>query len=424
MKRLILVGLALSLGGCQGLGNTGLTPPASQGPAASSSERAYGTFGGLKFGPLSNAGASLISTPVSSNATDASRTTVAPVSSNDAGSSSIPGSVGDIQVSTSSLAVGEPSPNGGGTSSSMIVPTYWGSYTYGPYGQMKLESVTEAKAPAARGTLAEVVAQLVKPVLADWAPGARLVTVNGILDANGAATSWQLAYVAENLHEAMWFDLRPGGSSVVFLRWSPVVLDVGRLKIDSTGAVQAVVAAIENPNFKSREELLGRDFFQDAYAPPIGVLPGSNSGGAVAMPAVAPDSWSPPPSPRPSAAVADPQASPKVEASATPTPVPTPLLVPVTSQVTLTHLTPGGTWNAQLTMIGDYLVWQLNYQASYLSEVARSTKYPPDEGDSTTYTSSWVSAMVDAATGEVIRFNRPYQYTMTWVKSDSAIANR
>ncbi|MBM3271469.1 MAG: hypothetical protein FJZ01_27855 [Candidatus Sericytochromatia bacterium] len=295
----------------------------------------------------------------------------------------------------------------------------YSSYFSGPFGPMKLESVTEATAPGAAGGLAAVLQAVIAPVIADWAPDAGLIYSNVLLDADGEPArgsesfpgefGWRIAYTAPSLHEALYFLVAADKTTVVRLRWAPVVIDPKQVAWDARAAVDRVKAAVADPGFKSEEERLGKEgFFFADETNPIATLPIAGSSGGVAKaesgvaaPAVMPEK---PP---------EDSQKPRYRWDYTDEPI--------------FALEPGGTWRANLQVIGKYLAWELSYGANAsrpevtpllapARDAVASDATTTEEPRPYTYTDTSAYAIVDARTGTILRLRRPHKFTGTPIK--------
>lgn len=293
-------------------------------------------------------------------------------------------------TSANRTAAPEAAPAAGGAIAAdakmMPAPYHFGSYFGGPFGQMKLESVQEAKAGGNAGGWSEIQASVIGPVVAEWAPDARLVQTNGMLDASGNPVAgkeeypgqhaWHAAYASIGNREVLEFTITPTETKVIRMKWSPVSIDVAGLQVDPKAAVEKANAAITDSAFKSKEEMLGRDYFFGEGGGDVAVaMPAvrtTDAGVAASEPAIAPGE-------------------------------PHPYTPPEQKEVY--ELVPGGRWSVNLQVIGDHTVWELNYQPpqDYYNK-------PRQPGE--TYIEAYAHAMVDARTGEVIRLRRPMEVTL------------
>jgi hypothetical protein len=292
--------------------------------------------------------------------------------------------------------------------SAMPSYSYYGNFVSGPLGPMKLESATEAKAPGAAGSMRVVTERVVKPVLGDWAADAALVSSTGTVDSAGNPVDWSFVYSSSAHREAMLFFIGAQESRVILLKWAPVVLDAASIKVDGSEAIQVVTSAIANASFKSLEEKSGQDFFLKQLGGDgsgWGAV-GASSGGPVNATTIAV-----PPS--------IPQVAPMPPVEGERGKLLSPGVTPQVTQDVLHSLTPGGTWSVRLQAIGTYQVWDMNYTAPADTAAISPAHNPPLAGETSTYTSNWVSALVDARTGEVIRLTRPSRITTTWVNSSN-----
>lgn len=389
MKRILLATLALSLSGCQvgGLFAGGKANPPSIKPSVS--ERSLARFGTLSFTKLSNDGAGYLGGSTGMNMAGGMPTS-APTAA----------VTTDVAVGKGEMVVPQPA----GTPMPMPSLPYYGGYSSGPFGQMKLESVTEAKGPGAQGTLKQVIGQVVAAVLKDWADDAALVGSAGVAPGSSTTPYWMLNYTSSSNHEAMIFHITAQETRALFLRWTPMAINMDEVQYESSAAIDLVSEAIRDLSVKSLEEVRGQNFFYSefsgGYYGPM-PMPLVGHGAGVAQPAIATDVGIAPP-------------IPLVSPSPTPSASPQPSLVPSMKTDTITELSPGGSWNITLAPIGSHLVWSLNYYGQVSPSMP--TRYPPQEGDSYTWNNAYISAMVDARTGELIRLSRPSKTTTTWVR--------
>jgi hypothetical protein len=375
---LIALLLAVSLTGCQAASLTG----AKTGTTASAIR-----LGNLQFQPASAATMARLSSQASGSAN-----AVAPQAS---------AAAGDVREAGAPTAAIAPSPYS------------FGTYFGGPFGQMKLDAVTEATAAAVAGGFLEVQANVVGPAVADWATDARLLGSNGTLDEAGNPVSgtenypgelaWHATYASVSRSEVLEFQVGANGTKVVRMHWTPVTIDAAAVKVDAKAAVEILAKAVVS-RVRSKEEELGHDYFFDGSA-------NGNTGVGIAMPAIA---------------------------VGEPAPAPGSYQGPTTE--TLYRLKPGGRWYVNLQAIGDHLVWELNYTPTAGTVVApgmdaavSSPAVAPRAVMQATTTAAPVTAvpimapapdyqpqpwtdenaygMVDAKTGELIRLRRPTSYT-------------
>lgn len=298
-----------------------------------------------------------------------------------------------------------------------IAPSPYGfsSYFGGPFGQMKLDSVQEAKAAGASVGFLELQASVIGPAVAEWASDARLVNTSGSLNEKGdpftgagsypEENAWHATYASPSRSEVLEFHVTAEATRVVRLKWSPMNIDGGSVKVDAKMAVEALTKAVAS-RVRSKEEELGRDYFFDP-AQQNGIMVGGDA--RVAMPAIA-------------------VGEPAPDAYA-----------PITE--TMYQLKPGGRWYVNLQAIGDHLVWELNYNAYVAPEASAGVAVSADAPVSSPTTSTdpatsgpaqeftpqpWVDenayGMIDARTGELIRLRRPTKYTYPAVPTKPQVA--
>jgi hypothetical protein len=377
---LIALLLAVSLTGCQAASLTG----AKTGTTASAIR-----LGNLQFQPASAATMARLSSQASNSA-------AAPQAAS--------ATAGEVKA-------------GGAAPTMAIAPSPYGFGTYfgGPFGQMKLDSVTEATAAAVAGGFLETQANVVAPAVADWASDARLLGSNGTLDEAGnpikgtetypGELAWHATYASDSRTEVLEFQVGATGTKVVRMHWTPVTIDAAAVKVDAKAAVDILAKAVVS-RVRSKEEELGHDYFFDGsdYA---------KTGVGIAVPAIA---------------IGE--------------PAPGGYQGPTTE--TLYRLKPGGRWYVNLQAIGDHLVWELSYNPNAgvvvapgmdaaVSSPAMPASAPRTVMQTATTTTAPVTAvpvmapapdyqpqpwtdenaygMVDAKTGELIRLRRPTSYT-------------
>lgn len=414
MQRKWLVIAVWALAGCQVPGLSGPSASTPRSAALTTPDR----LGGVDFGPLSDEGARLMGAYGTSNGAPTPATSGA--------------LAGSTSGSTTSVSM-----SGGGSPMSSL--TSFSSYGASPLGPMKLDRVTEAKTVGCSDSLKQVLGRIVNPIVGDWAQDAALVTTSGYLGEDGKLASggsgstpsgWYLSFVSQARQEAMLFFVTAQETRILLLHWVPVAIDLASLSVDTSEAIQTVLAAIKDPQIKSKEELLGQDFFYSEFGGNHGSpMGGASVGIGVVAPAPNPSgptllspipTASPTPSPFTTPAPA-PDAthsySPLATASALPVYSPPPYyLSTVVKNELLPALPPGGSWNARLNPVGRYLVWELNYAAPPSGSSGTSRSAPPQAGDSFSYVNGYVYAMVDARTGDLIRISRPTKTTVTLVQ--------
>ncbi|MFN3430594.1 MAG: hypothetical protein ACK46X_11635 [Candidatus Sericytochromatia bacterium] len=333
----------------------------------------------------------------------------------------------DTMARMSQQAAGTPAPmaaesgrSAGAADASMTVgkaavmpsPYAYGSYFGGPFGQMKLDGVQEAKAAGASAGFLELQNQLIAPALADWATDARMVNTNGTLTETGDPVTasenfpeefaWHATYASISRAEVLEFHVTAKETRVVRLKWSPVTIDVKAAQVDAKAAVEKLTQAIRSRQ-RSKEEELGRDyFFQPGDQGRIAIDPG------VSMPAIA---------------VGE----------------PAPGYQGPTTEVRH-ELKAGGRWYVNLQQIGDHLVWELNYNA-HVAPAMTTPSSGPISADAAVSSPAiepakiaapapvqpepWVDenayGMIDARTGEVIRMRRPTKYTYPAVTPEMSV---
>lgn len=265
----------------------------------------------------------------------------------------------------------------GGTMSGNV---YGGYYGYGYYGggtnvPMALVSIAEAEAPGSKGPLKQIMADVVTPVLEDWAPDAHLVGSSGTLGNDGAAlvpspvpsaypgfnasydAGWRLSYVSPSRQEALNFTVMADKTIAIRMRWAPLNMATTPIVVDADEALKKLKAAIEDAQARSEEEETGLDYFLGtSFQAAMPMMTGSRE----AMP--------PPPYQE------------RIE----------PLYaVPANAR-----------WNVQLQAVLGKLVWELHFYPQY-----DPNSPPMPQLDH--YVDATGRGMVDATTGTVIRFSRP-----------------
>lgn len=253
-----------------------------------------------------------------------------------------------------------------------------GYYGYGPsYGNgtpTALLSITQAEAPGSRGPYLQLQKAVIEPVLADWAPDAQLLNLNGSLGPDGLLvepstppsgnpacgnyyggqeSTWQLTFLSTSRNEMLNFMVTPAKTTIVRTRWAPLDLRAVTVSVDADVAIRALTTAITTKDFQGEEEKTGQDYFMGQ--------PFANMNCAY-------------PVPLPSYGAEPPQQE---------------VLYEVPAEVR---------WNANLQVMLGKPVWQLNFYA--MGDKARAQ----EEGF---YTNMSANGMVDAGNGAVIRFSRP-----------------
>ncbi len=196
---------------------------------------------------------------------------------------------------------GKVSPSGGGGAHSGNV---WGGLGYGYYGyfggsgeQMALVSAQEAELPGSKGGLQEIMNTIAAPVLKNWATDARLVSSFATLGADGLLAEgvdsdtsigspigmvkpavaialpdrggpvvepggmWSLIYNSTRRNEVLQFHVRRSKTTVIRMRFAPVQLVAERVQVDSAEAVKRLTKAITDKAFQSIEEKSRKDYF-------------------------------------------------------------------------------------------------------------------------------------------------------------------
>lgn len=331
---------------------------------------------------------------------------------------------------------------GGGSDGgySMGVPTSsyapsiynYGYYFSGPFGPMKLDKVVEATTAGSNAGWSQIRDQLINPVLADWATDAGLITSSATLDDNGdpiqaqgaypGEVGWRLAYAAPSIREAMYFLVTPAETKVVRMRWVPITIDTGAVKVDAKAAIDRAKAGIRDAGFKSLEDLKGFGFFypkEEGFGAPASKgMPPVMSDVAVAAPSYG-------------------GGSSGSAGSSTGTQV---YYQPKHQEQELYELQGGGRWYANLSVIGDYTLWELNYNAyanvsrpdmgraepaimpavpsgTPRPEVDQGQEKPAYKPEPYSYVDNYVYAYVDARNGDVIRLRRPRKVSVTYTET-------
>lgn len=385
------IALAAALAGCQaqglvGVGAGGATNPGGQPAVQPGAGAAVATkLGAYEFKPLSADAAAQLAGRASTATAGGERATAAPMAA-------------DAKMARPAIA---------GMSILPGSPYAHGTYFSGPYGPMKLESATEAKGAGSTGGWAEIKAQVVAPVLADWTTDARLIASHGMLDADGNTATgderwpgelgWRATYAAPARNEVLEFHVTAAGTTITRLKWTPIDLNLDATSVDARAALATIAAAVKDRAAKSEEDKLGYDYFfgKDAGGGMVGIM--NKTAVAAAGPAVAPAvDVAEPIEPGPAS---DPGPIDAPPPDAKPVPAPVPVVLPAPK--TLYTLAPGGRWNASLNAIGDKVVWELSY------DPGEKAWQPPQDGwakDPSAY------GMVDAATGQLIRLRRPSEF--------------
>lgn len=272
----ILLLAALVALGCQATGPSAV-PPENQAVAAN---RPVEPLGGVTFRAISPANTQYLGNLGRS-------TTPSGTATGDAAAPA-PGAQPPAAPQTPTTG-GSVTPTKGGAGGSVSGNMY-GYYGYGYYFgassptgvPMALVSLTEGEAPGSRGPLQAILTNVVAPVLKDWAADAHLTSSNANLGNDGllapskpspdgavkpmmpyygGGNGWQLSYVSPSRNEVLSFQVTPEKTLVVRARWAPLNLAATPVGVDSDAAVQKLVTAIEDRNFKSEEETTGKDYF-------------------------------------------------------------------------------------------------------------------------------------------------------------------
>ncbi len=313
-----------------------------------------------------------------------------------------------------------------GSPASSVAPMMYnyGYYFGGGLGPMKLDKAVEASAAGSSGGWNQVREQVINPVLADWAPDANLISGNATLDENGdpiltqssyfGETGWHMGFSAPSIHEVMYFLVTPAETKIIRMRWIPITIDTTAMAVDAKGAIERAKAGIRTSGFKSLEDIKGIGFF---YPKSEGY------GNAVPMADVAMSA------PSRGGAVSGGGSS---SGSA-----PTVYYQENRVEEEVLELQPGGRWNANVSVIGDYTVWQLYYNNYYGSpEVMKGmptpaiAPVPPTDASQTkpdetsdykpqpySYTDNYVYAIVDARSGDVLSLRRPRKVSVTYTET-------
>jgi hypothetical protein len=286
-------------------------------------------------------------------------------------------------------------------------PYYFGSYFSGPYGQMKLNSVTEAKAAGSAGTWKAMQADVIAPVIAEWAADARLIQTNGSLGADGkpvqgsenypGENAWRASYASASRGEVLEFTINAGETHVVRMQWVPIVIDSNSMAVDASDAVAKLTRVVADAAFMGKEDELGRDYVFGDQNGGVGIgiavpaMARASVNTAVAVDAPPPPTSTPGSSGSASTSIAVGEPAPDVYMPPKEEPV--------------YKLASGGRWYVNLQTIGDHLVWDLSYNPPPDTTVRN---YNPGE----TFTDNYAYGMVDAKTGDVIRLRRPMKITL------------
>jgi hypothetical protein len=275
---------------------------------------------------------------------------------------------------------------------------YYGSgYYFGEDGA-SLVALNEAELPGADHSYKKLISDIVAPVLKDWASDARLVSMNANTDRSGKITTsastasitssdakiaiapfpggyigpqdgWNLTYVSKSLRETLQFTANDLKTIVIRSRYAPMELNSEDVKIDTTEAIASLTKAIEDKESVSAEEKSGLDyFFNRSFKDGLAWMPGTEN----------------------------------------------------SNQYEVFYKIPEkAKWNINLQKIMGKTVWQLNfseqmvYAANIRSEVssaASSSSSPVVSQDPGYYDNQYGGGMVDANSGTVIRFSRPYRF--------------
>lgn len=272
-----------------------------------------------------------------------------------------------------------------------IMPGWGWGWGGGPFGNLTMEPPQEADAPGAAGDWAAVKAQVVDPLVADWAADAELVRVNGVLGADGKATAaagpddaeapgWSATYASSARLQVLEIQVSPQKTHVVRLSWKRDPLGA-EAAMPADRAVALAVAAVRD---KAAKGSLDGVMYADGGTVGLAVPAVANG---VARSAVAPAPATAPAVSAPNAGVGV-SGSPGASASAfRPEP-----------PETLYELPEKGRWYAGLQRQEGHLAWTLSY----------SVVAPVTDGVSI----SGAYVVVDAASGEILHLSRPMRYPL------------
>lgn len=222
---------------------------------------------------------------------------------------------------------------------------------------MSLVAMAVSEAPGSAGPLGVIARDVVEPVLRGWVPGARLVVAETDMGTDGSprvdasgAGGWRLTYQSPDGNEQLKFAVTPEKTLITKTRWAEVPVPVEAARLSEREAIARLSAAIGDRAFKSEEERTGQDYFLGrAIAPPA---PGGMSPGRVEVLYAVPE---------------------------------------------------GARWTVNLESVIGKAVWNLRFYTPSLDSWSNRGRIPPSPPE---YSGE---GLVDAASGAVIRFRRPYK---------------
>lgn len=287
-----------------------------------------------------------------------------------------------------------------------------GGYGYGyGYGMgymggepTTLVSLTQTETAGSGGSYKIMMEAVVGPVIADWAPDAKLLGVNANTGTDGKLlapsplpsgvpagcepmygggpyeSGWRLAYMSASRREALNFFVTPEKTLIIRARWAPMDLAQVPVEVDNDAALKALAAAIETQGAQSEEEKTGVDYFMGGSfaSEPLNCFPQPT------MPMPARDY--------------------------------PPGYEPGEFRTEVVYDVPDNArWNTNLQVILGKPVWELSFWAEDPAREAMMKKVGPN-GEGMVYEDPGYNfnnnarGLVDAATGKVIRFSRPSKH--------------
>lgn len=301
---------------------------------------------------------------------------------------------------------GEPALPAGLTSGNMNGGYGYG-YGYGPMGFMggeptTLVSLTQTETAGSGGSYKTMMEAVVAPVIADWAPDAKLLGVNATTGTDGKPlapsplpsgvpagcepiygggpyeSGWRLAYMSASRHEALNFYVTPEKTLIIRARWAPLDLAKVPVEVDNDAALKALADAIETEGFRSEEEQTGLDYFMGGSfaAEPLACFPQP----IMPRPMGYPEGYQP--------------EQPRTEV--------------------VYDVPDSARWSTNLQVILGKPVWELSFWAE--DPAREAMRQAEMKGEPVSYEDPGYNfnnnarGLVDAVTGKVIRFSRPSKH--------------
>lgn len=275
--------IAALLAGCT-VPNFTIQPPATTKPSKdpASTLAAPDKLNGIEFKPI-NASAQRLS-----GNSGTAESAAAPASATTGAADSIFNKAVPMPA-PQSPGMTKAAPGGGAFSGNMHSYYGYGGY-FGGFGNsnepMALVSMTGAELAGSKGTFQEILKAVVSPVTKEWAPDARLVQSNASVGASGAPvevasdmpakggvgfpgampywgeeSAWRFTYISVSRNEVLNFTVSAAKTTIVRMKYAPLDLSPERVTVDSGAALAALIKAIEDKSAKSEEEASGKDYF-------------------------------------------------------------------------------------------------------------------------------------------------------------------